>query len=226
VRTRWFCGERLSKWVRQNSTSLVTNVVIVTSFKNIYGSYLFFMFFWAEVFCSRSRRTSFRVLRFETCLDEEVKCTILLSDVGYLFRYYNDGRLLFFYRVKPTTAVIMCSYVFLFSSSVLWWFDLNGIVFLYYCLTTALSYAFVEHLDLYIVGFLRENKQKQKQMNIQFCLIDLETFSCLDQMKEWVCVLLLVDHSSVTSTCVLNTARDHCPDNGPTHVWHYILFPM
>lgn len=96
VRTLWFCGERLSKWVRQNSTSLVTNVVIVTSFKKLYGSYLFVMFFGAEVFCSRSRRTSFRVLRFETCLDGEMKCTILLSDVGYLFRYYNDGRLLFF----------------------------------------------------------------------------------------------------------------------------------
>lgn len=69
-----------------------------------------------------------------------------LSDTG-LFQYYMMVDYCF-YRVKPT-AVILCSY-FPFSLSLCC--DFNLIAFLYW-LTTALIYAFVETLDLYIVGF-------------------------------------------------------------------------
>lgn len=69
-----------------------------------------------------------------------------LSDTG-LFQYYMMVDYCF-YRVKPT-AVILCSY---FPFSLVLCCDFNLIAFLYW-LTTALIYAFVETLDLYIVGF-------------------------------------------------------------------------
>lgn len=52
-----------------------------------------------------------------------------------------------------------CDTVFLFALSVLW-LSLNAC---FNCLFTALIYAFVETLDLYIVGFWKKRKPKKKK---------------------------------------------------------------
>lgn len=78
-----------------------------------------------------------------------------------------------FYRVKPT-AVILCSY---FPFSLLLCCDFNLIAFLYW-LTTTLIYAFVETLDLYIVGFWKKEKKQKRPFMLQ------PYFPCLDITKE------------------------------------------
>lgn len=95
-----------------------------------------------------------------------------------------------FYRVKPT-AVILCSY---FPFSLLMCCDFNLIAFLYW-LTTALIYAFVETLDLYIVGFWKKtNKQKR-----QFYVTAL--FPMLRYNKGVVCILLQLNPSRHFNVC-------------------------
>lgn len=68
----------------------------------------------------------------------------------------------YFYRVKPT-AVILCSY---FPFYLLVSCDFNLTAFLYW-LTTSLIYAFVETLDLYILGFWRKKKTQKRQFMLQ-----------------------------------------------------------
>lgn len=102
--------------------------------------------------------------------------------------------------------VFIC-FPFLVFCVVMIWFEWNCVfvLLLNHCFNLCLC-----RTSRFVYSRFFERKQTKKQTNEHSVLsYRLITFSCLDQMKERVCVLLLVYHSSVTSTCVLNTARDH-----------------